>query len=280
MKSLGFRQFWSRFNVALSGAATAAAGAVLVIIVAYVLKLGAPALSWDFFTHLPTPVGVPGGGVGNAIVGSAFIVGLASAFSVPIGVLAGIYLALYGRGRLAYTVRFVADVLTGVPSIAIGVFAYALIVRPTHSFSALSASIALAIIMLPIIVRTTEESMRLVPGMIREGALALGLPEWKATMMVTVPVAMPGIITGGLLAVARVAGESAPLLFTAFGTNLWGTQLLKPISALPLVVFTYAGQPYKELNQIAWGCAFVLIVAVLGLNVLARVVFRRSGAQR
>jgi phosphate transport system permease protein len=255
------------------------AAALLALVFAYVVGKGFGALNPSFFTQLPRPVGITGGGVANAIVGSFEIIALASLAAVPIGTAAGIYLALFGRGRLADAVRFLADVLTGVPSIAIGVFAYALVVLPTKQFSALSAAVALAVIMLPIIVRTTEEAVRLVPHVIREGALALGIPAWKATLLVTVPVARPGIITGILLSVARVAGESAPLLFTAFGSPQWSNGLTKPVAALPLVIFQYAISPYKDWQQTAWGGALILIVLVFALNLTARLAFRNRFAK-
>lgn len=260
---------------ALTALCAGAAAGVLVLIVLYVVRLGLPALNPSFFTQLPHPVGVAGGGVANAILGSIEIIVVASAAAIPVGVMAGVYLALYGRGKLAAAARFVSDVLTGAPSIAIGVFAYTLVVLPTKHFSAVSASVALAIIMLPIVVRTTEEAVRLVPPAIREGALALGLPEWKAALLVTVPVARPGILTGALLSIARVSGESAPLLFTAFGSPFWSGALDKPTSALPLIVFQYAISPYREWQQIAWGGALVLIASVFALNLVARLVFAR-----
>lgn len=274
MSRLAIRNAWSAFMIGVSALCAGVAAALLAIIVTYVIRNGIGAINLAFFTQLPHPVGMPGGGVANAIAGSAEVIGLASLAAVPIGTAAGVYLALFGRGRLAASVRFLSDVLTGVPSIAIGVFAYALVVLPTRQFSALSASIALAIIMLPIIVRTTEESVRLVPHTIREGALALGIPAWKATLLVTVPVARPGIVTGVLLSVARVAGESAPLLFTALGNPQWSGSLMKPIAALPLVIFNYAITPYKDLQQTAWGGALVLIVLVFALNLSARIAFR------
>ncbi|HLW38534.1 MAG TPA: phosphate ABC transporter permease PstA, partial [Candidatus Eremiobacteraceae bacterium] len=221
----------------------------------------------------PTPPGIPGGGIANAMIGSIEIIVMACIAAIPIGVLAGVYLALLGRGRLAYLVRFFSDVLTGVPSIAIGVFAYTIVVIPQGHFSALSASVALAIIMLPIVVRTTEEAVRLVPAGIREGALALGIPSWKAILKVTVPVARPGIVTGVLLSIARVAGESAPLLFTAFGSQFWSPSPNAPTAALPLLVFQYANSPYRDWQQLAWGGALALVALVFAINITARVVF-------
>jgi phosphate transport system permease protein len=273
LKSTAIRKAWSGFMIVVSALCALLCGAVLVTVVIYVVGKGYKALNWDFFTKLPLPVGMTGGGVANAIVGSFEIIAMASLFAVPIGVMAGIYLALFGRGRLAASVRFYSDVLTGMPSIAIGVFAYSLIVLPTGHFSAHSAAVALAIIMLPIVVRTTEEAVRLVPGVIREGALALGIPAWKATLLVTVPVARAGIVTGVLLAVARVAGESAPLLFTAFGSQYWPRGLSSPTAALPLIIFQYAISPYHDWQQIAWGCALVLVALVFALNLIARFAF-------
>jgi phosphate transport system permease protein len=280
MSRLALRNAWSAFMVVVAAIAAGAAAALLAIIFSYVVAKGAGAINFSFFTQVPRPVGITGGGVANAIAGSAEIIFLASLAAVPLGVAAGIYLALFGRGKLAQSVRFLSDVLTGVPSIAIGVFAYALVVLPTKQFSAFSASVALAIIMLPIIVRTTEEAVRLVPGVISEGALALGIPAWKATMLVTVPVARPGIVTGVLLSIARVAGESAPLLFTAFGSQQWGGSLTKPIAALPLVIFQYAISPYKDWQQTAWGGALILIVLVFALNLAARLAFRSRFATK
>ena len=273
LKSRPLRKLWSQLMIVVAGLCAGLCGAVLVIVIAYVVSKGIKAISWTFFTNLPTPVGVTGGGVANAIIGSVEIIVLASLVAVPIGVLAGIYLALFGRGRLALAVRFFSDVLTGMPSIAIGMFAYALVVIPFGHFSAVSAAVALAVIMLPIVVRTTEEAVRLVPPTIREGALALGIAAWKATLLVTVPVARPGIVTGVLLAVARVAGESAPLLFTAFGSQFWSPSIGRPTAALPLIIFQYAISPYKDWQQIAWGCALVLVALVFALNLIARLAF-------
>jgi phosphate transport system permease protein len=281
LRSTAIRQAWSAFMIAVSGLCVGLAGAVLTIIVIFVVSKGAKALNWAFFTHLPVPVGMTGGGVANAIVGSIVIILMASLAAVPIGVLAGIYLALFGRGgALASSVRFLSDVLTGMPSIAIGMFAYGLVVVTTGKFSAVSASVALAVIMLPIIVRTTEEAVKLVPANIREGGLALGVQAWKATMLVTVPVARPGIVTGVLLAVARVSGESAPLLFTAFGSQFWSTSAMQPTAALPLVIFQYAISPYADWQQIAWGAALVLVVLVFALNLMARLALRSRVAIR
>jgi phosphate transport system permease protein len=280
MNRVAVRNAWSAFMVGIAALSAGVAAALLALIFTYVIIRGAGAINWAFFTQLPRPVGITGGGVANAIAGSAEIIFFASIAAVPVGTAAGIYLALFGRGPLAAGVRFLSDVLTGVPSIAIGVFAYALVVIPTKQFSALSASVALAVIMLPIIVRTTEEAVRLVPHVIREGALALGIPAWKATLLVTVPVARPGIVTGILLSIARVAGESAPLLFTAFGSPQWSIGPMKPTDALPLIIFKYAITPYRDWQQMAWGGALLLIVLVFALNLTARLAFRNRYATR
>jgi phosphate transport system permease protein len=267
------RQAVNALMLALSWLCAGVAAALLALIVIYVIRQGGPALRPSFFTHLPTPVGIPGGGAANAIVGSLTIIVMASVLAIPIGVLAGVYLALLGRGRLAAAVRFFSDVLTGVPSIAVGVFAYTIVVVPQKHFSADSAAVALSIIMLPIIVRTTEEAVRLVNPAIREGALALGVPAWKAIVLVTVPCARAGIVTGALLGIARVAGESAPLLFTAFGSQFWTLNPNAPTAALPLLVFQYAIAPYKDWQLAAWGGALTLIILVFILNIVARAVF-------
>jgi phosphate transport system permease protein len=273
MNRLAVRRVYSAFMVGVAGLCTLIAAGVLAAVIYYVVENGSAALTPAFFTKLPAPIGVPGGGIANAILGSMEIIGLASIGAVPVGVMAGIYLALFGRGKTAIAVRFLSDVLTGVPSIAIGVFAYALVVLPSKHFSALSASVALAVIMLPIVVRTTEEAVRLVPHTIREGALALGIPSWKAVLLVTLPCARPGIVTGVLLAIARVAGESAPLLFTAFGSSFWSRGINSQTAALPLVIFQYAISPYQTWQQAAWGGALVLILLVFALNLIARLSF-------
>lgn len=280
MTSLRARQLWNAVMLMVTWLCAGVAATLLAIIVLYVIRRGAPAINASFFTNLPTPPGIPGGGVANAIAGSLEIIAMASAVAVPVGVMAGIYLALLGKGRLAYSVRFLSDVLTGVPSIAIGVFAYTIIVVPQKHFSAFSASAALAIIMLPIVVRTSEEAVRLVPHAIREGALALGIPAWKAILLVTVPCARPGIVTGALLAIARVAGESAPLLFTAFGSQFWSKNPSSPASALPLLVYQYANSPYQDWQQLAWGGALTLIVLVFALNISARLLFPVKASSR
>ncbi len=245
---------------------------VLFAILGYIAWKGSSSLSGSFLTNLPKPVGEAGGGIANAIVGSMKVVGLAGLMGVPIGVLAGVYLAEYGcRGRFAFCVRFAADVLNGVPSIVIGLFAYVLIVMPMKRFSALSGSVALAVIMVPIVLRNTEEFLRLVPSTIREAALALGVARWKVTMFVILPTAGRGILTGALLALSRAAGETAPLVFTAFGNRFWDQGWLNPIATLPLTLYNYAISPYDDWHRQAWAAALVLMAFVLAVNVTARV---------
>lgn len=250
----------------------------LLGILAYIAWQGASALSWDFLVKLPTPVGETGGGIANSIAGSAQVVGVAALIGVPIGVLGGVYLAEYGRGRYAFAVRYAADVLNGVPSIVIGLFAYALIVKPMKQFSALSGSVALAFIMVPVVLRNTEEFLRLVPDTLREAALALGLPRWKVVLRVVLPTAGRGILTGSLLAVARVSGETAPLIFTAFGNRFWGEGLLQPVATLPHTIFTYAIAPYEDWHKQAWAAALILMTFVLAVNAAARIWLRPKQA--
>jgi phosphate transport system permease protein len=256
----------------IGGTALSAALAVaaLVAVLGYVAVNSVSALSVDFFTRLPTPVGVPGGGIANAIVGSLIVVGLATLFALPIGLGAGIYLSEFGHNRFGDLVRYLADVLSGVPSIVMGIFAYTLIVARQSHFSALSAGFALGVMMLPAITRTTEEMLRLVPDSLREGALALGLPRWRTTISVVLPTAAGGVITGVVLAIARVAGETAPLLFTAFGNPFWNVDINQPIATLPHTLFTYAISPYDDWRAKAWGTALVLAALVLVASLLAR----------
>jgi phosphate transport system permease protein len=256
----------------LTGVVTLLAIVPLVWIVAYVLQQGAPALSLSFFTELPTPAGVPGGGLMNALVGSAITVGLGALIATPIGGLASIYLAAHPNTPMGLLGRFATDVLAGVPAIVMGLFAYALIVLPQRHFSALAGGVVLAFIMLPIITRTTEEMLKLTPSALREGSLALGAPEWRTSLSVLLPAAANGIITGLMLAVARAAGEAAPMLFTAFGNPFLTTELDQPIATLPHTIFVYAISPYPDWHAKAWATALVLIGLVLGLNVLARLV--------
>jgi phosphate transport system permease protein len=249
---------------------------VLVLVLGYVVVQGAGSLNLAFFTQTPRPVGEAGGGMANAIVGTLILVLIAVIVGLPVGIGAGIYLAEYGRGRLATSVRFVADVLTGIPSITIGLFAYTLLVVPLKTFSAVAGGIALGLIMLPVVTRTTEEMVRLVPGSLREGALALGVPRWKMIVHVVLPSAMAGIVTGALLAIARVAGETAPLLFTAFGNQFWSSSIRQPIAALPLQIFAYAISPYDDWHRQAWAGSLVLVSIILIFSLGARLMVRRQ----
>ncbi len=244
----------------------------LILILVFLVYQGASAINIDFFTKLPKPVGEPGGGMANAIVGTLTLVGLASCLGLPLGILGGVYLAESRDRRLPWVIRFLADVLNGVPSIVIGIFAYTIVVLPMRHFSALAGGFALAIIMLPIVLRTTEELVRLVPASLREAALALGIPEWKVILRVVLPTARAGIITGVMVSVARIAGETAPLLFTAFGNRFWHHGLLQPIAALPLQIFAYAIAPYDDWHRQAWAGALVLILMIFSSSLIARIV--------
>ncbi len=259
---------------ALTAVCAAIASGTLLAILVYIAWKGASSLNLDFLMHLPKPVGEKGGGIVNSIIGSAKVVGLAGLMGIPVGVLSGVYLAEYGRGKYAFAVRYAADVMNGVPSIVVGLFAYALIVHPMKKFSALSGSVALAFIMVPIVLRNTEEFLRLVPGTIREAALALGVPRWKVTLLVIIPTAGRGILTGALLALARVAGETAPLIFTAFGNRFDGNGMLNPIATLPHTIYTYAISPYEDWHNQAWAAALILMAFVLVVNLTARLWLR------
>ena len=251
--------------------------APLVAIFFYLIYKGASSLNWAFFTQVPKPVGEEGGGMANAIYGSGILLAVGSVIGVPIGIAAGIYLAEFGRGtKLANMVRFTADVLNGVPSIVMGIAVYSLIVLPQKHFSALSGGVALGIMMIPTITRTTEEMLLMVPHSIREAALGLGLPNWRTVLSITLKTASPGVITGCMLAFARVAGETAPLLFTAFGNQFWSSNLNEPIAALPLQIFVYAISPYDEWHRLAWAGALVLIVLIVISVSLVRYVTTRG----
>ena len=239
---------------------------------------GAGSLSLDFFTRIPAPAGESGGGVAHAIVGTLIIVGTASLIGLPVGIAAGIYCAEFPGSRLTWVTRFVADVMNGTPSIVVGVFAWAWIVANQKHFSALAGSAALAMLMIPMVLRTTEEMIKLVPNSLREAALALGYPRWRTSLSVVVRTTLPGIVTGSLLAVARIAGETAPLLFTALGSQYLSFDLNQPMAALPLTVFTYATGPYEEWHRYAWAAALVLILVVLLLSLGARLALRRFTA--
>ncbi len=255
--------------------ATAMAIVPLVVILGYIVFKGAAAITPAFFTELPKPPGEAGGGMANAIVGTLTLVGLACAFGVPLGILAGVYLAEFGpESKLGRAIRFSADVMAGIPSIVAGLFIYTLVVVPMHRFSAIAGGLALAMLMLPTVTRTTEELLKLVPDALREAALALGVPKWRAILRVVLRTAAPGIATGIVLAVARVTGETAPLLFTALNNNGWAAGVDQPTASLTIQIYQYAGSPYEDQQAQAWAAALVLVGIVLVLNVSARFLVR------
>ena len=278
---------WMRVNTArrfavnhlVSGLAVLSTVLVIVPLLAilgYLLYMGASSLNLAFFTHIPAPVGEPGGGMANAMLGSGMILAVASVIGVPVGISAGVYLAEFGRGKfLAAAIRFTADVLNGVPSIVMGIAAWVVLVKG-RGFSAIAGGVALAIMMVPTITRTTEEMLATVPHAIREAALGLGVPKWRTVLSVSLKTASPGIITGCMLAFARVAGETAPLLFTAFGNQFWSFKLTEPIAALPLQIYVYAISPYDEWHRLAWAGSLVLIVMIMVAVTLVRIYASRG----
>jgi phosphate transport system permease protein len=277
-RSLVRRHLAGRVAVALCTVAVAVSLAPLVALVVYTTSRGIHALSVDFFTHSTTPAGIPGGGISNAIVGSLIIVGLAAAMAVPVGIVTALFL-LERRGRIAGTIRFIADVLTGVPSIAIGIFAYTVLVQPFAHFSALAGSFALAVLMLPIVIRSSETAMRAVPRTEWEAGLALGVRRSRVVRSIVLRGALPGLVTGNLLSVARAVGETAPLLFTSIGSQLFNLNPGQPTAAMPLVIYSDGTSPFPADQQTAWGAAFVLLVFVLVLSIVARLVAGRLNRQ-
>ena len=269
------RRILSGLMTGLVVALSAAAVLPLLFIFGDLVHKGATSLDWSFFTHTPVPAGQTGGGVAHAIVGTIIVVGLACLIGLPIGIGAGVFLAEYGSGKLGWMVRFVADVMNGTPSIVIGIFAWTWLVRPVHRFSALAGGAALAMLMVPMLARTTEEMVRLVPNSLREAALALGYPRWRTSIKVMVRTALAGIVTGSLVGVARVAGETAPLLFTALGNLNFTTNVLQPMQTLSLQIFVYATGPFEEWHRLAWAAALILMGLVLTLSVAARWATRR-----
>ena len=270
------RSLTNAFVTGLSVLSTVIVLVPLVAILAYLVYKGASSLNLDFFTKIPAPVGESGGGMANSIVGSGIILAIASVMGIPLGIAGGVYLAEYGRnGLLANLIRFTADVLNGVPSIVMGIAAYGLIVVH-YKFSALAGGVALAIMMVPTITRTTEEMLATVPHMLREAAFGLGIPRWRTILSISLRTAMPGIITGCMLAFARVAGETAPLLFTAFGNNFWNFRLTQPMAALPLQIYVYALSPYDEWHRLAWAGALVLIILIMVSVTLVRLYANRG----
>jgi phosphate transport system permease protein len=268
------RRAVSALMTTLTAACALLGVAMLVLILGYIAWRGVSSLSLQFLIDTPKPVG-EGGGIGNAIVGTLLLLALASVIGLPVGVAAGVYLSEFGRGWFAGAVRFVSDTLTGVPSIVTGVFVYTLIVLPMKQFSALAGGVALGLIMIPIVTRTTEEMLRLVPSSLREGALALGAPQWRVTTGVVLPAAASGIATGAMLAVARVSGETAPLLFTAFGSRFFNVYLDQPIASLTVQIFNYAVSPYDEWHAQAWAATLVLMTLILVINVSVRLLTRK-----
>jgi len=262
----------------LTGVAAFAVVSVLFLILGYLIWNGGASLSWNFFTQLPKPVGESGGGMANAIVGSLKLLFLAAVMGLPVGLLTGVYLAEFGGKSFSFVVRYTTDLLNGVPSIVIGIFAYSLAVLPVKHFSALAGGVALGIMVIPITVRSTEEFLRAVPGNMREAAMALGASKWKTIATVVLPAASGGILTGMLLALARVAGETAPLLFTAFGNRFWSHGWGQPIASLPVMIYTYAVAPYDDWHRQAWAAGLVLLGLVLLSNLGARFILARSKA--
>jgi phosphate transport system permease protein len=262
--------------LSLTGVCALFTVSVLFVILGYLIYYGGKSLNWAFFTQLPAPVGEPGGGMANAIVGSGKLLLLASLIGIPIGLLGGVYLAEFGGRTFSFVVRYTTDLLNGVPSIVMGIFAYTIIVIPMKHFSAFAGGMALGVMMIPIAVRTTEESLRAVPGVLREGALALGASKWKTVLTVVVPAAMRGIVTGIMLTLARVAGETAPLLFTALGNRFWSPGWNQPIASLPVMIYEYALSAYDDWHRQAWAAGLVLLAFVLVANIGARFVVARG----
>jgi len=277
---LAWRKGLNGVMLTLTGVAAFAVVSVLFLILGYLIYNGGKSLNWNFFTKLPTPVGETGGGMANAIVGSLKLLLLAAVMGLPVGLMAGVYLAEFSGKTLSFIVRYTTDLLNGVPSIVIGIFAYSLAVLPVKHFSTLAGGVALGIMVIPITVRSTEEFLRSVPNSLREGAMALGASKWKTIATVILPAASGGILTGMLLALARVAGETAPLLFTAFSNRYWSPGWTQPIASLPVMIYTYAIAPYDDWHRQAWAAGLVLLGLVLLANLGCRLALSRSGIAR
>jgi len=277
---LRWRKALNIVMLTLTGVAAFAVVAVLFLILGYLIYNGGKSLNWDFFTKLPKPVGETGGGMANAIVGSLKLLFLAAIIGLPIGLMTGVYLAEFGGKTFSFITRYTTDLLNGVPSIVIGIFAYALVVLPVKHFSTLAGGVALAIMVIPITVRSTEEFLRAIPGSMREGAMALGASKWRTIATVILPAASGGIMTGMLLSLARVAGETAPLLFTAFSNRYWSNGWQQPIASLPVMIYTYAIAPYDDWHRQAWAAGLVLLGLVLVANLGCRLILNRRGAYR
>lgn len=273
-----WRKSLNAVMLSLTGLCTVLTVSALFFILGYLVWNGGKDLSWSFFTQLPAPVGETGGGMANAILGTLKLLLLAAIFGVPIGLLGGVYLAEFGGSTVPFLVRYTADLLNGVPSIVIGIFAYALVVMPMHHFSTLAGGIALAIMVIPTVLRNTESFLRDVPRALREGSFALGANKWRMIATVVLPAASRGILTGVLLALARVAGETAPLLFTAFGNRYWSPGLMQPTSSLPVVIYTYATGPYEDWHRQAWAAGLVLLGLVLLTNITVRAFLSRGSS--
>jgi phosphate transport system permease protein len=275
---LAWRKSLNVFMLSLTGLCALLTVSALFFILGYLIWNGGKDLSWSFFTHLPAPVGEEGGGMANAILGSLKLLLLAALFGVPIGLLGGVYLAEFGGRTVPFLVRYTADLMNGVPSIVMGIFAYALVVMPMHHFSTLAGGIALGIMVIPTVLRNTESFLRDVPRSLREGSFALGANKWRMVATVVLPAASRGILTGVLLALARVAGETAPLLFTAFGNRYWSPGWMQPTSSLPVIIYTYATGPYEDWHRQAWAAGLVLLGLVLLTNILVRAFLTRGTA--
>jgi phosphate transport system permease protein len=274
-RGVGLRILEDRMFLAGMLALSFAVLAPLFMILVYIIRNGITVVNWGFLTSLPAPVGEAGGGISNALAGTAVLIVLACAFSVPLGIATGIFLSEYRKRRLSYFVRLFTEVLQGIPSIVIGIIAYSWVVIHMGGFSALSGGVALGIMMLPVVVRSTEETLKLIPDSLREASLALGVPYYRTILRIILPAAMGGIMTGILLSVARIAGETAPLLFTAFGNPFMNLNIFKPRNSLPLLIFNYATSPYPDWHGLAWGASFVLVVFVLAMNFIAKVATAR-----
>ena len=270
MTALAWRKLKNSGMTLLMAAAALAVLIPLVLIFTHIIKMGFSSINLDFFTQIPKPTGETGGGMANGMVGSAILILLASTLGIPIGVFGAIYLAEYGGNRISNVIRFSADILSGIPSIITGMVAYTLLVVPMKGFSAMAGAFALALIMIPIVLRTTEEQLKLVPNSLREASLALGIPLWRTSLKVTLRSAMTGVMTGILLAIARISGETAPLLFTALGNQFWGGKLTEPIAAMPLQIFSFAIAPYEDWHRLAWAGALVLVLIMFALSLTAR----------
>ncbi|HWH56548.1 MAG TPA: phosphate ABC transporter permease PstA [Terriglobales bacterium] len=274
----GWRKFVNGFMLCLTALFAVATVSVLFFILGYLVYHGGKNVNWNFFTKLPKPVGEPGGGMANAIVGTAKLLLVALVIGAPVGIFSGVYLSEFGGKAASFFIRYTADLLNGVPSIVIGIFAYAIIVLRGRHFSTLAGGFALGVIMIPIIVRSTEQFLKAVPRPLREGAMALGASKWRTVLTVVVPAAASGIITGIMLALARIAGETAPLLFTAFSNRYWSPGFKQPIASLPVMIYTYAIGPYRDWHEQAWTAGLVLLGLVFVLNVATRLVFARKMA--